>query len=518
MTTPSPHDFPTQSTLPGKDGPAESIYRAAFEISEVPIVVVENDMTISLVNSAFEKISGYPKKDIEGRLSWTSFIPEQERPVLERYHRLSRIDPTAVPRAFESRFRRRDGSMHEITIYASLIPRTLQSVVSLHDTTRQRHMEEELQKAQKLESLAQMASGIAHDFNNALTIILSSVSLARQYAGTVPDAVAKLREAEKEIHRAKGLTSQLLTFSRGGEPALKTMPVGELVRDTARFALLGSPVQLEFRAADHTWPCRIDSAQIAQVISSLALNARQAMPDGGAVVISMQNIRLEHRLTPHLPNGLYVLIAISDTGSGIASEHLPRIFDPFFTTKKGCSGLGLSSSYAIMRKHHGHIALVSEPGVGTTVYLYLPAIPEAGDDAQPGITTNASSRKRILLVEEHDETRNKIAAMLQEFGYEATAVESGSLAVKQYRSALTTRARFDAVILDLSPIGREGARGCLKSLLDLDPKACVIGGSRYAEAFDLSEYRSYGFAHVAQKPYNIDHLISLLEQVTKGAS
>lgn len=516
MTTPSAHDTPSRSALPAADHSAESIYRAAFEISEVPIMVVESDMTISLVNSAFETASGYAKKEIEGRLQWTVFIPEQERPRLERDHRLRRIDPAAAPRSFESRFRRRDGSIHEMTIYASIIPQTLQCVVALHDMTRQRHMEEELQKAQKLESLAQMASGIAHDFNNALTIILSSVSLARQYAGTVPDAVAKLREAEKEILRAKGLTSQLLTFSRGGEPALKTMPVGELVRDTARFALLGSPVQLELRISDDTWPSRIDSAQMAQVISSIALNARQAMPDGGTVVISMQNIRLEHRLTPHLPSGLYVLIAISDTGSGITAEHLPRVFDPFFTTKKGCSGLGLSSSYTIMRKHHGHIALVSEPGVGTTVYLYLPAALETEDDELSEGPASVSSRKRILLVEEHDESREKIAAILQEYGYDTTAMESGSLAVKQYRSALTTRARFDVVILDLSPIGREGARGCLKSLLELDPQACVIGGSRYAEAFDLAEYRAYGFAHVAQKPYNIDHLISLLKQVTKG--
>lgn len=491
--------------------PSESLFRIAFESSAAPMVVVENDMTISLVNASFEKISGYAKSEIECQMPWTAFIAGEELPRLERYHRIRRITPDAAPASYESRFCGRDGNTHEIALYVSLIPDTKQSVIAFHDITQRRQMEAELQKAQQLESLAQMANGIAHDFNNALTIILSSVSLARQYAAGQSDAVAKLREAEKEILRAKGLTSQLLTFSRGGEPALKTTQIGGIVRDTVRFALLGSPVIPELRIPETTWQCRIDTAQIAQVISSISLNARQAMPEGGSVAITVENIRLERRLHQYLPSGPYVLITISDNGCGIATEHLPRVFDPFFTTKKNGSGLGLSSSYTIMRKHQGHIQLVSEPNIGTTVYIYLPALT---DELSDNLQQEAGVAKNILLAEEDAAIREETAALLREFGYQVDTVASGTDAVQKYQDALETTTPFHAVILDLSPIGRAGGRGCLRRLIDTDPLVRVIGGSRYAESFDLAEYRTYGFAHVAQKPYNIEQLIEIVEQVT----
>lgn len=500
-----PHDDP-HPRVSGDD----SLYRIAFETSRVPTLIVDADMTIVLANTEFAQRAGYTRSEIEGQMQWTRFVPETERPRLEKYHRIRRIDPAAAPDCYESMFITRNGSLHIVAVYVSMIAGTRKSVIALHDITERKHMEDELQKAQKLESLAHMAGGIAHDFNNALTIILSSISLARHYATASPDAVAKLREAEKEIMRAKGLTSQLLTFSRGGEPSLKTMRIDDLVLDTAHLSLLGSDIQAEYHVQDGTWHCRVDASQVAQVISSVVLNARQAMPDGGALSIAIENVQLDQRQHHALLSGPYVLVTIRDTGVGISPEHLPRVFDPFFSTKPRSSGLGLSSSYAIISKHGGHIDIISEQGIGTTVYLYLPAAPEGAVSTAPELPERTVS---ILLVEEDNQVRETVAALLREFGHAVTPVPSGVQAVRTYETALAAGNPYDAVILDLSPIGREGGRGCLKALLELDAEVCVIGGSRYAESFNLAEYRQYGFAHVAKKPYNIDQLIEILRQV-----
>lgn len=488
----------------------DALYRVAFETSKVPTLIVDDDTTIVLANAEFARRAGYSRSEIEGRMQWTRFVPETERPRLEKYHRIRRIDPAAAPHCYESKFITRNGSLHIVAVYVAMIDGSKMSVIALHDITERKQMEDELQKAQKLESLAHMAGGMAHDFNNALTIILSSISLARHYAAASPEAVAKLREAEKEIMRAKGLTSRLLTFSRGGEPSLKTMKIDDLVLDTAHLSLLGSDIHASYHVQDNTWHCRVDASQIAQVVSSIVLNARQAMPAGGTLSIAIENVRLDQRQHHALVSGPYVLITIRDTGIGISPEHLPRIFDPFFSTKPRSSGLGLSSSYAIISKHGGHIDIFSEQGIGTTVYLYLPAAPENAPATVPELSERKAS---LLLVEEDEQVRETVAALLREYGHAVTPVPSGVQAVRTYETALAAGNPYDAVILDLSPIGREGGRGCLKALLELDAQVCVIGGSRYAESFNLAEYRQYGFAHVAQKPYNIDQLIEILRQV-----
>jgi len=500
---------PSHAPHPGIRG-NDPLYRIAFEISRVPTLIVDDDMTIVLANAEFASRAGYTPSEIEGRMQWTRFVPETERPRLEKYHRIRRIDPAAAPDCYESMFITRNGSLHIVALSVSMIAGTRKSVIAIHDITERKQMEEELQKTQKLESLAHMAGGMAHDFNNALTIILSSISLARHYAAASPDAVAKLREAEKEIMRAKGLTSQLLTFSRGGEPSLKSMKIDDLVLDTAHLSLLGSDIQVECHVQDETRHCRVDASQIAQVISSIVLNARQAMPAGGTISIFIENVQLDQRQHPALLSGPYVLVTIRDTGVGISPEHLPRVFDPFFSTKPRSSGLGLSSSYAIITRHGGHIEILSEEGIGTTVYLYLPAAPESAVSTAPTLPEKTGS---ILLVEEDDHVRETVAALLREFGHTVTPVPSGLQAVQTYETALAAGTPYDTVILDLSPIGREGGRGCLKALLEIDAQVSVIGGSRYAESLNLAEYRQYGFAHVAKKPYNIDQLIQILRQV-----
>ncbi len=486
-------------------------YRSLVEISGTPIIIVEEDMTISLANAAFEEISGYSRHEIEGQLSWRAFIAEHEQPRLDKYHVLSRIDPAAAPRAYESQLVDRSGALHDISITASVLPDMKKSVLSLLDITRRKQLENELLKAHKLESLAIIASGVAHDFNNALTIILSSVSLARQYAGADSKASKKLCETEKEIMRAKALTAQLLTFSRGGDPIRKACPIRNVVLDTVRFALRGSNVRVEFSVPDQLWLCDADSAQISQVLVNIVQNAKQAMPDGGVIFVGAKNIELQQRQHHTLSGGTYVLISIRDTGTGVPPDCLPRISDPFSSTKKNAIGIGLSTTYSIIKNHHGHIDVASEPGVGSIVYLYLPASEEQTSPKNARMKKDNRSVK-VLLMDEDKTELTKAVALLSAFDYAVTPSSGAMETIDHFYDAHSAGAPFDAVILDLSIIGRSGGCECLRVLQEIDGAVKVIAVSRYARFFDLSEYSRFGFFRIAQKPYDIERLHELLQQ------
>ncbi len=256
-------------------------------------------------------------------------------------------------------------------------------VLVFRDVTEKKKIDEELQKMNKLESVGILAGGIAHDFNNILAAILGNISLAR--LGVNPDnekLLKRLTDAEQAIMRAKDLTYQLLTFSRGGTPVKKTMTLQKVLRESAKFALTGSDVKCQFSIAHNLFSVDIDEGQIGQVINNLVINSQQAMQGGGVVIIKANNVTFESGVMENgifLAAGNYVRISVRDNGSGIAPEHTGKIFDPYFTTKQKGSGLGLATSYSIIKNHDGHITVESKPGFGTVFYIYLMA-----SDDQPG--------------------------------------------------------------------------------------------------------------------------------------
>ena len=246
-------------------------------------------------------------------------------------------------------------------------------IAIVRDTTEKRKLLENLQKHQKLESLGVLAGGIAHDFNNLLSGIFGYVDLAQ--AATTDDIVSEhLTSALSVIDRAKGLTQQLLTFAKGGVPIRKIGALFPFIEETAKFALSGSNVAYLCHIPDGIWLCDFDKNQIGQVIDNIVINAKQAMPMGGTIVILANNIVLNAQEHVTLTSGNFVRISIKDSGVGIPREILPRIFDPFFTTKPKGSGLGLATAYSIVNRHGGAIDVVSASGQGTTFHIYLPAV------------------------------------------------------------------------------------------------------------------------------------------------
>ncbi|MFZ1983011.1 MAG: PAS domain S-box protein, partial [Desulfatitalea sp.] len=250
-------------------------------------------------------------------------------------------------------------------------------VVVFADVTETRNMAKEIQKIEKLESLGILAGGIAHDFNNFLSGIIGNLSLAKLELKTNDHACGRMQEMEKAAMRAKELTQQLLTFSKGGDPVKRTTELSAIIREAAGFASRGSNVRCDFLFPAGPLYADVDEGQIVQVIHNLVLNAVQAMPEGGTISVHGDAIQLPENNDLALAAGAYAKLSLQDQGTGIKKEHIQNIFDPYFTTKQKGSGLGLAVVYAIIDKHNGRISVDSQLGEGTTFNIYLPAVPAA---------------------------------------------------------------------------------------------------------------------------------------------
>jgi nitrogen-specific signal transduction histidine kinase/CheY-like chemotaxis protein len=389
----------------------------------------------------------------------------------------------------------------------------------LTDITHRKRLEEEQQRVEKLESVGLLAGGIAHDFNNILGAILGNISLARIVAVPGSELHNSLEQAEKASQRAKRLTQQLLTFSKGGAPVTKLAPLTELLRDTASFALHGSRVKCLFSIPSDLWHAEIDTGQVSQVIHNLVINAQQAMPDGGRIELRAENIALSEtqNLGSELPlkKGNYIRIAVTDHGTGIPAEHLEKIFDPFFTTKQRGSGLGLATSFSIARQHGGHLSAESEPGSGSTFYLYLPASMETADmEREEKGVMKPAAEARILVMDDEQGIREIAGRMLRHLGYtDIDLAADGAEAIKMYKAAMKSGNPYTVAILDLTIAGGMGGKDTVRKLLKIDANVKAIVSSGYADDSAMAEYRGYGFSGMVAKPYTLEELGKALQIV-----
>ena len=273
---------------------------------------------------------------------------------------------------------------------------------------------------------------------------------------------------------------------------------------------------MEFAIPDNLWPASIDEGQISQVIHNLVINAEHAMPRGGIILITAENITniTSLKKKSHFKPGNYVKITVQDQGIGIPKENLAKIFDPFFTTKKEGNGLGLSTSYSIIQHHDGYIEVESRVGVGTTFHIYLPAsnviIPYV--EARKEIAASGEGFK-ILLMDDEESILNAVGAMLKQYGYQVALVLDGDLAIEAYKEAKNAGEPFDVIIVDLTVPGGKGGQEVVVYLRNFDPNIKAIISSGYANDPIMSDYERFGFAGVASKPYKIDELHAVLQRV-----
>lgn len=410
-----------------------------------------------------------------------------------------------------------DGSERAIELRAAPVRArdgdTIGSVIAFRDVTELMRVEEERLRSSKLESVGVLAGGIAHDFNNILTAVIGNIELARLDLGDDSEPAARLNEAEAACVRARALTHQLLTFSKGGAPIKRPVRLRPLVEDSVRFALRGSNVSAVFTLPDDLWPIEADEGQLGQVLNNLVINAKQAMPAGGIVRIAAANL-LRYRPV-HGPAGErdWVRITIEDRGVGIPPANLSKIFDPYFTTKETGSGLGLAAAHSIVKSHGGYIDVASTVGVGTTVNLYVRRTSAVVEEPVVADLIVRRGRGRILLLDDDEMVREVTGEMLESLGYQADLVSSETEAVDRFRSARAAGTPHDAVILDLTIPGGPGGQAVLTRLLKIDPHVRAIVSSGYARDPVLANFRDYGFAAVVTKPFTARELGAALATV-----
>ena len=503
---------------------AEEKERLAVTLRSIGDAVIVTDVqgVITLLNKVAEQLTGWTSREAAGRPLAEVFhiVNEKTRErcgnpaqkVVESGHILGLANHTALIK--------KDGS--EIAIEDSAAPiRDRHSVVIgvvlvFRDATEKKRIEEEHFKVEKLESVGVLAGGLAHDFNNLLTSIVGNISLAKMYVDTNSKAYARLADAEIASRRATDLTYQLLTFSKGGAPVKQAASIVDILRESTAFTLSGTTIAPEFRISGDIWTVDVDAGQMSQVFNNLIINAVQAMPDGGKIVLSVANIVLAEHEASTLRAGPHVKISIQDTGGGIPAEHLARIFDPYFTTKQTGSGLGLSSSYSIIKRHDGHIAVESKRGQGSIFTIYLPASQDVKIQAPLGQGDIAIGHGKVLVMDDEQIIRDLSEEILRSLGYEVELAKNGAEALAKYQQALDAKRPFDVVIMDLTIPGGMGGKETIQKLRNIDPLVKGIVSSGYSNDPIMADYAAYGFKGVITKPYSVESFSRSLSDVMQG--
>lgn len=394
----------------------------------------------------------------------------------------------------------------------SLILGTVTVFQDISDILR---MEEERLRKEKLESIGILAGGIAHDFNNLLTSILNHIQMVKMNTDPESREFSRLNDAQNAVLRSKQLTQQLLTFSKGGAPIRETISVPELLEETINFALRGSNVRSDIQTDKNLWPANVDSGQIAQVFENLTLNAVQAMPEGGNIYVRASNYPYKGGNEDlELSSGNYIRIDFWDDGPGIPEEYQEKIFDPYFSTKEVGSGLGLASTYSIIKNHMGEIAVASASGRGAYFIVYLPAVDATHrvDDCRSGAGRLRFGQGRILVMDDVQDILDVMRDALELLGYEGDFTSCGEEALRKYKEAHAAGNPYDAVILDLTVPGGMGGKDTVGEILKVDPQARILVSSGYSQDPIMGNFRRYGFCGVLAKPYTVEDVGRVLDE------
>ncbi|MBI1824109.1 MAG: PAS domain S-box protein [Nitrospirae bacterium] len=480
--------------------------RLAAIIDNSTTVIYMKDLSgkFVLINKKFKDVFHISRKDVIGK-TCNDFFP------LNISNELHANDQKVItekhPIEFDETVPQEDGPHDYLSIRFPLLDNKgeVYAVCGVStDMTDRKGREEDHIKIEKLESLGLLAGGIAHDFNNILTAILGNISLSKSLADSKDQLLSRLNEAERATLRASDLAQQLLTFSKGGVPIKKLISIRSLFEHSVQFALTGSNIQSQLFFQEDLWPIEADKGQMNQVIQNLIINAKQAMPSGGTIQIEVKNLSIEEQMGQNLGlrQGHYLAITIQDQGTGIPKELLSKIFDPYFTTKTKGSGLGLSISHSIIKRHQGYITAESNPGGGTSFFIYLPAAPQSSVPQETFEAEKMTRGKgRVLVMDDEESVLNIAKETLIHLGYEVDLAKNGSEAVKLYETARNSGHPFDVVMTDLTVPGDIGGVETLRLLREIDPQVKVIVSSGYSNDPAMADFKSFGFSDCLKKPY-----------------
>ncbi len=486
----------------------EQFIRSILDTVDEGFIVIDRDFRILTANRAYCSQTGGSCEAILGQHCY-EISHRSPQPCYERGEdcAVREVFATGRPRTASHRHTDAQGTVLFVETKAYPIRDLSGNVTSvietIHNITEKHLLEEERLKTQKLEAIGTLAGGIAHDFNNLLQGVFGYISMAKMALDENLPSFGMLAQAEKALQLSVNLTTQLLTFSKGGKPAKKRLALQPLLENSVKFALSGSRVDCRIGLEEDLLAVEADEGQIGQVIQNIALNAVQAMPLGGTVVIGAKNVRIPGKGLPlPLAAGTYLALSFRDDGVGIPEQHLQRIFDPYFTTKERGSGLGLATSYSIVKNHGGIIDVASAIGQGTTFTVYLPAVKAHDETPEPTAPARCLRTGKVLVMDDEQVVRTIAGEMIKALGHAVDLAKNGEEVIGKYRTARESGSPFDIVILDLTIRGGLGGKETLEQLRRIDPAVKAVVSSGYADDAVMADCLKHGFSSRLAKPYD----------------
>jgi len=492
----------------------------AVEQAAEGILVADSERKIWYVNPAFEEITGYPADKIIGEKIEYLGTREHSEGFYRGIWRKMESGASWIGRLSG---RKRDGSTYQADVTFSPVRDENGTIANymaiIRDVTKEVALEQQLLHAQKMEAVGNLAAGIAHDFNNVLSIILGLTAILKKDAPPGSSAQDDLEQIEEAGRRAAGLTRQLLMFSRRQVGEKKPMKLNGVVGDLEKMIrrLIGENIQFETRLGARRSLVNADVMQMEQVVMNLVVNARDAMPRGGTLVVETLDAQLDEREAGEiecdepLRPGPYVVLKVSDTGIGISPDQIPRIFEPFYTTKpreKG-TGLGLATVYGIVKQHGGYLRVISAPGEGTVFEIYLPAIEAETERVVTRVETNPpAGRECVLLVEDEEAVRTVIRKMLENFGYKVMDCSNNMEAMELFRN---NEDEIELLLTDVVMPGGSGVELC-DTLRLYKPELKVLFVSGYPDE-SHTERRDSAFI---EKPFRDIDLLKKVRKLLNG--
>ncbi len=501
---------------------SEERFRGSFEAAAHGIVLVSPDGYLVAGNNSFCELLNTPESELM-KFRLQSLVSEEDRPVLLNHigRLLSGEDKSCqMELRYNTVTGRKVWGLTSISVVRDSDGRVSNFVVQIVDLTNRRQAEEKLKQAQKMEAVGQLTGGIAHDFNNLLQIVIGNLQLVEAALHTDEKAQKRAAEAMDAAERGSKLTGQLLAFARRQSLAPETTAVNTMLEGMGHILdrTIGGAIELKVDLMDGMPKVSVDQSQLESSILNLAINARDAMPNGGRLTIETSSSYLDHdyaakhtEVTP----GHYVLIAVSDTGTGISEQVIDNVFEPFVTTKdvgEG-SGLGLSMVYGFIKQSGGHIKIYSEKGHGTAVKMYLPRL-DAHDGDKPATTpvvlaeARAARRRRILVVEDQPEVRSVAVGMMESFGHDVLEAEDGISAL----GILQAHKDIDVLFTDVVMPGGMNGFDLSQAALQLNPKLKVVHASGYPKGAMVHQEEPRIKDNLIMKPYQRDDLKRILDE------
>lgn len=491
---------------------SEEKYRTLFEQANDAVFITTLEGRILEANERAGQLLGYRREELLQRTLSSLMAPApgtgSAPPV---------PDPIQSGARAETEYLRQDGSRVAVEVSLGRLRVADQDLLLalVHDISRRKQTEEQLRQAQKMEAIGTLAGGVAHDFNNILTSILGYASLVQQELPPDSPLYRDMETILNSARRAADLTAQLLTFARrSSQTELRLLDPNDIVREVVKLLerTIDKAIAIEMRLSGDLAAVRGDSSQLHQALLNLCLNARDAMPRGGRLLLETRNVYLSEQdigKDLQLTAGDYVVLSVSDTGEGIDPTVRGRIFEPFFTTKEHGRGLGLAMVYGIVRGHGGAVHVYSERGQGTTFKVYLPACWEAGEAPTQAVEEISGGQETILIVDDEENVRHVLQRILVRGGYTVLLASGGTQALDIYRQS---RDEVALVILDIIMPRMSGQETFLR-LMEIDPEVKVMLSSGYSENGQVNHILTDGAQGFLQKPYDMAMVLRKVREV-----